>query len=147
MCSFDAETVFFVCITTPGVLVNLNGSRAVSQVYRFGRADLTGSGVGEEEPEGGGDYLEWGPQPGSFPRQATYCQSTSSVQVSLCFNKRYLSLDHWGNVQKTILRIFQTGEEHFWLRVNHSPPRGTIILNRGPLWSGGLGDYRYFERD
>ena len=33
--------------------------------------------------------------------------------------------------------------DHFWLRVNHSPDRGTLILNRGNLWSGGLGDYRF----
>ena len=41
----------------------------MSQVYRFGRPDLTGSGVGDEEPEGGPDFLEWGPRPGAFPRQ------------------------------------------------------------------------------
>ena len=66
------------------------------------------------------------------------------IQVSLCFNKRYLSLDSWSSGQKTILRIFQVknktfwstcswiqeDEEHFWLRINHSPPRGTMILNR-----------------
>ena len=76
-----------------------------------------------------------------------YCWSIFKcvmIQVSLCFNKRYLSLDSWSSGQKTILRIFQVknktfwstcswiqeDEEHFWLRINHSPPRGTMILNR-----------------
>ena len=57
-------------------------------MYRFGRADLTGSGVGEEEPEGGGDYLEWGPRSGSFPRQATLpvyllCPGVAVLQQAL----------------------------------------------------------------
>ena len=33
------------------------------------------------------------------------------VQVSLCFSKRYLSLDSWSSGQKTILRIFQVRKD------------------------------------
>ena len=37
------------------------------QVFRFGNADLTGFDA--DEPEGGPDYLQWGPRPGPFPRK------------------------------------------------------------------------------
>lgn len=73
------------------------------------------------------------------------------LQVTLCFSKRYLTLDTWSSGQKTMLRIFQVitlagyshscpqeGDDHFWLRMNHSPPRGTMILNR---WHLGKSNY------
>ena len=43
------------------------------QVYRFGRADLTGTDA--LEPEGSPDYLLWGPLPGTFPKQVLACRA------------------------------------------------------------------------
>jgi hypothetical protein len=80
---------------------------ATRQVYRFGRPDLTGRDA--LEPEGGPDYLEWGPRAGPFPRKVLPPGAALAPQVSLCFSKRYLSLDSWSSGQKTILRIFQVG--------------------------------------
>ena len=102
------------------------------EVFRFGSPDKLGSvDVG---PEGSKDYLEWDKDAlpvGEFP-----------TQFSLCFNMRYLTMDYWSAEQKTILRIFPEDVEEFWIRVNHSPPRGTLIINSGTLWSGGLGSFR-----
>jgi hypothetical protein len=102
-------------------------------VYQFGTPDLLGSDG--PEPEGSEDYLLWEKDSlpaGEFPKQ-----------FSVCFNMKYKTMDYWSAAQKTILRIFQESVDHFWVRVNHSPPRGTMIVNRGTLWSGGLGSYRY----
>ena len=101
-------------------------------VYRFGTEDRLGTSY--PEPEGSKDYLLWeggNLAAGSFP-----------TQFSVCFNMKYLTLDYWSGSQKTILRLFNESLGHYWLRVNHSPPRGTMILNRKQLWSGGLGEYR-----
>ena len=87
------------------------------------------------EPEGSEDYLLW--EKDSLPA------GEFSKQFSVCFNMKYKTMDYWSVAQKTILRIFQESVDHFWVRVNHFPPRGTMIVNRGTLWSGGLGSYRY----
>ena len=103
------------------------------QVFRFGSPDKLGSV--DPGPEGSNDYILWGKDAlpvGQFP-----------LQFSLCFNMRYLTMDYWSAEQKTILRTFQENVENFWIRVNHSPPRGTLTLNSGTLWSGGLGSFRY----
>ena len=94
-------------------------------VLRFGSSDKLGSIM---------NFIQWDGDllpSGAFPREFT-----------LCFNMRYQTMDYWSPEQKTILRIFGNQGDDFWLRINHSPPRGTIILNSGTLWSGGLGAYR-----
>ena len=92
-------------------------------------------GTDEPEPLGSPDYLLWTSSNlpmGKFPKQ-----------FPLCFNMFYKSLDYWSANQKTLMRIYSSAnKDHFWMRVNHSPPRGTMIMNRGSLWSGGLGDFR-----
>ena len=101
-------------------------------VYNFGTEDKIGTD--EPEPEGSRDFILWDKDAlpvGEFPKQ-----------FSICFNMRYQTMDYWSSGQKTILRIFQENVEIFWIRVNHSPPRGTMIINSGTLWSGGLGNYR-----
>ena len=101
-------------------------------VYQFGTPDKLGNDG--PEPIGSEDYLLWDKDSlpsGEFPKQ-----------FSVCFNMRYKTMDYWSSGQKTILRIFQENVDHFWVRVNHSPPRGTMIVNRGTLWSGGLGTFR-----
>ena len=101
-------------------------------VLRFGTPNKLGSI--SPEPEGSRDYILWDQSDlpeGPFPKQ-----------FSVCFNMQYLTMDYWSAEQKTILRIFQSNVTSFWLRINHSPPRGTMILNSGTLWSGGLGDFR-----
>ena len=101
-------------------------------VYHFGTVDKLGTD--EPEPEGSTDYILWDKDTlpvGEFPKQ-----------FSICFNMKYQTMDYWSSGQKTILRIFQENFEDFWIRVNHSPPRGTMIINSGTLWSGGLGSYR-----
>ena len=104
-----------------------------SQVYRFGTPDNLGTD--QHEPDGSPDFLLWRSEnlpDGPFPSQFT-----------LCFSMFYTALDYWSANQKTLLRIYQVeNSEHFWMRVNHSPPRGTMIMNRANLWSGGLGDFR-----
>ena len=100
--------------------------------FRFGSPDKIGQF--SPEPDGSKDYIMWDEDAlplGPFPRQ-----------VSVCFNMRYLTMDYWSSGQKTILRIFQAKEKPFWLRITHAPPRGTMILNSGNLYSGGLGDFR-----
>ena len=103
------------------------------QVFNFGTADNLGTD--EPEPIGSPDYLLWNSSSlpdGPFPSQFT-----------LCFNMFYSALDYWSANQKTLLRIYQAeNKDHFWMRVNHAPPRGTMIMNRANLWSGGLGDFR-----
>ena len=101
-------------------------------VYQFETPNKLG--IDGLEPVGGEDYLLWEQDDfpdGDFPKQ-----------FSVCFNMKYQTMDYWSSGQKTILRIFQENMEHFWIRVNNSPPRGTMILNSGTLWSGGLGSYR-----
>ena len=92
-------------------------------------------GTDKPEPEGSPDYLLWKSSnlpTGPFPSKFT-----------LCFNIFYNTLDYWSANQKTLLRIYSSDDDdHYWMRVNHSPPRGTMIMNRGSLWSGGLGDFR-----
>ena len=104
-----------------------------TQVYRFGTPDNLGTD--QHEPDGSPDFLLWRSEnlpDGPFPSQFT-----------LCFSMFYTALDYWSANQKTLLRIFQVeNSDHFWMRVNHSPPRGTMIMNRANLWSGGLGDFR-----
>ena len=103
------------------------------QVFKFGSNEKLGTDG--PEPEGGQDYILWENKDlpeGPFP-----------TEFSVCFNMKYETMDYWSTGQKTILRIFQDSMETFWLRVNNSPPRGTMILNSGTLWSGGLGSYRY----
>ena len=102
------------------------------QVFHFGSNDKLGTDG--PEPEGGQDYILWESKDlpeGAFPSE-----------FSVCFNMKYETMDYWSTGQKTILRIFKDGMKTFWLRVNNSPPRGTMILNSGTLWSGGLGSYR-----
>ena len=104
-----------------------------AQVYHFGTPDKLGTD--QPEPDGSPDFLLWSSETlpdGPFPSQFT-----------LCFNMFYTALDYWSANQKTLLRIYQVeNKDHFWMRVNHSPPRGTMIMNRANLWSGGLGDFR-----
>ena len=104
-----------------------------AQVFNFGTADNLGTD--EPEPEGSPDYLLWNSTSlpdGSFPSK-----------FSLCFSMFYTALDYRSANQKTLLRIYQAeNKDHFWMRVNHAPPRGTMIMNRANLWSGGLGDFR-----
>ena len=102
------------------------------QVFQFGTNNKLGTDG--PEPEGGEDYIEWDSQ--DFP------EGDFPSEFSVCFNMKYQTMDYWSTGQKTILRIFQENMENFWLRVNNSPPRGTMILNSGTLWSGGLGSYR-----
>ena len=102
------------------------------KVFEFGSQDKLG--FDGPEPEGGPDYLLWESE--DFP------DKNFEQQFSLCFSIKYHTLDYWSTGQKTILRIFKENMERFWLRVNNSPPRGTMILNSGTLWSGGLGSYR-----
>ena len=51
------------------------------------------------------------------------------------FNPSY-ELTNCGSFQVKIVFFYhnaaetQEDEEYFWLRINHSPPRGTMILNR-----------------
>jgi hypothetical protein len=102
-------------------------------VYQFGTPSKLGTDG--PEPVGGEDYLLW--------ERDTFPEGDFPKQFSVCFNINYQTMDYWSSGQKTILRIFQENVENFWIRVNNSPPRGTMILNSGTLWSGGLGSYRY----
>ena len=101
-------------------------------VFEFGTPEKLGND--RPEPHGSEDFLLWDKDSlpaGKFPQM-----------FSVCFNMKYKTMDYWSAAQKTILRIFQEEVEHFWIRVNHSPPRGTMTINRGGLWSGGLGDFK-----
>ena len=71
-------------------------------------------------------------------------------KLTLCFSMFYLAMDYWNRNQKTILKIYGENDDPssttFFLRINNSPPRGTMILHSGSgveKWSGGLGDYKY----
>ena len=128
-------------ITTQYILVILEAPVVLirgTQVFKFGTSD----NLGTDQPEPGGspDFLLWSSDNlpgGPFPTQFT-----------LCFNMFYTALDYWSANQKTIIRIYQVeNKDHFWVRINHSPPRGTMIMNRGTLWSGGLGNFRSNEID
>ena len=101
-------------------------------VHKFGTDDKLGTDY--PEAEGSLDYLLW--------EKENLPEGEFSKEFSLCFSMKYLTLDYWSTGQKTIFRIFQGGVKHYWIRINHSPPRGTLILNRGSLWSGGLGSFR-----
>ena len=115
------------------ILFLKQASQSSASFKVFGPADNLGTD--EPEPVGSPDYLLWNSTnlpAGPFPSQFT-----------VCFNMFYTALDYWSANQKTLLRIYQAeNTEHFWMRVNHAPPRGTMIMNRANLWSGGLGDFR-----
>ena len=66
------------------------------------------------EPEGSKDHIMWEKE--SMP------EKIYPKQFSLCFNMKYLTMDYWSESQKTILRIYQKGVDHYRIRVNHAPP-------------------------
>ena len=111
------------------------------KIFRFG--DENQLGTGSDEDINAEDYLLIQPEKA--------IGNPLPKQFSLCFNMFYTALDYWNKNQKTILRI--NGENDtssstsFFMKINNSPPRGTMILVTGPeyesKWSGGLGDYRY----
>ena len=49
------------------------------QVFRFGSGDLIG--YDDEEPEGGPDYLQWGPRVGKFPKKVLSIRMFKSSQI------------------------------------------------------------------
>ena len=67
------------------------------------------------EPEGSKDHIMW--EKKSMP------EKVFPKQFSLCFNMKYLTMDYWSESQKTILRIYQEGVNHYCIRVNHAPSR------------------------
>ena len=108
------------------------------RIFRIGDENNLGTGSDVDGPDAE-DYVLIKPKAAidePLPRQ-----------MSFCFNMFYLTMDHWSANQKTILNIFRDNDEatsnELFLRINNSPPRGTMIVNSGGIWSGGLGDYRY----
>ena len=48
----------------------------ICQVFRFGSGDLIG--YDDDEPEGGPDYLQWGPRVGKFPKKVLSMKMSSN---------------------------------------------------------------------
>ena len=114
--SRNMEIVHFLILFYSSPLTLVHCDPPYLKIYQFGSSDKLGTDG--PEPEGGQDYILWENKdlPPDFP-----------AEFSVCFNMKYETLDYWSTGQKTILRIFQEGSETFWLRVNNSPPRGTMI--------------------
>ena len=51
----------------------------ICQVFRFGSGDLIG--YDDDEPEGGPDYLQWGPRVGKFPKKVLSIRMFKSFQI------------------------------------------------------------------
>ena len=51
----------------------------ICQVFRFGSGDLTG--YDDDEPEGGPDYLQWGPRVGKFPKKVLSIKMSKSIKI------------------------------------------------------------------
>ena len=51
----------------------------ICQVFRFGSGDLIG--YDDDEPEGGPDYLQWGPRVGKFPKKVLSIKMSKSIKI------------------------------------------------------------------
>ena len=51
----------------------------ICQVFRFGSGDLIG--YDDDEPEGGPDYLQWGPRVGKFPKKVLSIRISKSFKI------------------------------------------------------------------
>ena len=107
------------------------------RIFRLGDDDNLGTG--SDVYRNADDYILATPENAinqSLPRN-----------FSFCFNLFYITMDYWSKSGKTIIKIFDKENDdeqgEFFLRFLNFPPRGTMVVNSGRAWSGGLGDFHY----
>ena len=73
----DGDKVLQVSNKKESQLIMVN--TIICQVFRFGSGDLIG--YDDDEPEGGPDYLQWGPRVGKFPKKVRSIRISKSFQI------------------------------------------------------------------